>query len=80
MVGSSRLEIVADIAFTIPEASEISYSFRAIFHKSLYVFLQAFESVIFHDLISSRSAINIDFGGFSALSILNLFSEDFVVL
>lgn len=39
MVSSSGLEVIAHVAFTIPEASEISYCFRAVFHKSLYVLL-----------------------------------------
>jgi len=39
MVSSSRLKVIALVAFTIPEASEISYCFRAVFHQSLDVLL-----------------------------------------
>jgi len=39
MVSSSRLKVIANVALTIPEASEVSYCFRAVFHESLYVLL-----------------------------------------
>ena len=77
---SGRLEIIADVAFTIPEASEISYGLRAIFHQSLDILLEAFKSVILNHLIGARSPIDVDFGGLSALSVLDLFPQDFVVL
>ena len=39
MVCPGGLEIIADVAFTIPEASEISHGLRAIFHESLDILL-----------------------------------------
>jgi hypothetical protein len=39
MVRSRRLELVADLALEIPEASQIAHSLRSVLHKPLHVLL-----------------------------------------
>ena len=44
---SCRLQFIAVLTFEIPEATEISHGLSTILHKSLHVFLQPFESIVF---------------------------------